>query len=557
MRPDRGGRGRQTVNARELGALERQILGRHPSLWLGVVAVLAPLAVLLVLQYWWLADLEKSSTLARRATLQKRLDVVAKELDLYYTKASERTLNVPAAILTPERVQKAAHFFKQRPMPGVRTLFVVAYTPKEYLWFFDPEGPRMAEPEWSEEHLAVWAAISPWKIAHKRGAALETTTLHVDQRDTAHRIIINPIVDEGSKLVGLAGLVLDQGFLERELLPKVIAEVLPEVAGGKGLVVAVRDGRDRQLLPANPPLDPKDDRVRRHLDFVFTDWTIALQGELASPEQWARTNFYFNVTVSVALAVVLVGGVIVTLRTTLREMRLSAMKNEFVSNVSHELRTPLSSIRVFGEFLRRGRVTDPDKIREYGGHIETESRRLTQLINNILDFSRIESGRRVYTFERVDLEELLTETLSTFAVRLRSSGLELEYEGPGGPLPEIEGDRNALDRAVANLLDNAVKYSDGGRRIVVRLENGGAEARIAVIDEGVGIPKEEHERIFERFHRVSTGLVHDVKGTGLGLSLVRHIVEAHGGSVSVESEVGRGSTFTLRLPLPRTSGGAP
>jgi signal transduction histidine kinase len=235
-------------------------------------------------------------------------------------------------------------------------------------------------------------------------------------------------------------------------------------------------------------------------------------------------------------------------------MKLSAMKNEFVSNVSHELRTPLSSIRVFGEFMRRGRVKEPEKVKEYGTYIETESRRLTQLINNILDFSRIESGRKVYTFESADLEDILAGTLSTFTVRLRDKGFEVCYQGPEEPLPEMEVDPNAIDRAVANLLDNAVKYSNGDRKIHLGLERDADEARISVSDHGIGIPRDELDRIFERFHRVSTGLVHDVKGSGLGLSLVRHIVESHGGRVTVESEIGKGSTFTIHLPFVRPQG---
>lgn len=249
------------------------------------------------------------------------------------------------------------------------------------------------------------------------------------------------------------------------------------------------------------------------------------------------------------LAAVLLGGIALTIRTALREMKLSAMKNEFVSNVSHELRTPLSSIRVFGEFLRRGRVDEPGKVREYGSYIESESRRLTQLINNILDFSRIESGRRVYNFESADIEEILAGTLSSFSVRLRDKGFDVSYQGPEEPLPEVEVDASAIDRAVANLLDNAVKYSDGDRRIQVTLDQADGGLTISVTDHGIGIPRDELERIFERFHRVSTGLVHDVKGTGLGLSLVRHIAEAHGGRVTVESEPGEGSTFTIHLPL--------
>jgi signal transduction histidine kinase len=261
-------------------------------------------------------------------------------------------------------------------------------------------------------------------------------------------------------------------------------------------------------------------------------------------------------TLSALLAAILIVGITLTLRTALREMRLSSMKNEFVSNVSHELRTPLASIRVFGELMRRGRVTEPDKVREYGTYIETESRRLTQLINNILDFSKIESGRKVYDLEPADIEDVVAASLGSFGTRLRNSGVELAYKGPEEALPEMRIDANAIDRALANLLDNAVKYSDGGDLIEVCLWSDEGEAHIAVRDRGIGIPRDEQQRIFERFHRVSTGLVHDVRGSGLGLSLVQHIMTAHGGRVTVDSKPGRGSTFTLHLPIDDHTGAA-
>jgi signal transduction histidine kinase len=266
-------------------------------------------------------------------------------------------------------------------------------------------------------------------------------------------------------------------------------------------------------------------------------------------EQWARWNFNVSLSLSILMTAVLIGGMSFALRTASREMRLSQMKTDFVSNVSHELRTPLSSIRVFGEFLKLGRVTEQEKIREYGEYVETESRRLTQLINNILDFSKIESDRKIYHFECANLEELIAVTLKCYDVQLKQHDIGVLFHPSSAPLPPVLIDTDAIAQAFMNLLDNAVKYSGKGKEIEVRLGLKEAFATISVTDHGIGIPREEQGKIFEKFYRVSTGLVHDVKGSGLGLSLVKHIVKAHRGRVVVESEPNRGSTFTLYLPI--------
>ena len=528
---------------------------KRRTLWLGFLAVLVPLVVLLCLQYRWLVKLEHASTVAQRAALDNYLGAVAGEVELRYRAIAERSLNLPSYVFTKEgALGNAAAYFRKKPPEGARRLFVVDFEGEAAgkPLYFDPECATLEPAPWSPEVRAVYVAASSWQILAHKGGVVEPVSLSVEERDPEHRILLNPITDEDSRVVGVAGMVLDEGWLRAVLLPEAVAQALPSFFPGdrgRDPIVAVTDRDGGEVFStAAAGWAPRAFEAERPLDFAFTDWTLGLTSRHPTAGDWARSNFQLNVGLSALLAAVLLGGVVLALRTASREMKLSEMKSDFVSNVSHELRTPLASIRVFGEFLRLGRVESAAKIREYGEYIETESRRLTQLINNLLDFSRIESGRKSYRFESADLEELVAETLRTFQVRLQQSGFKVAYAGPRCPLP-VRIDPAAIGHAVANLLDNAVKYSGDRREIAVTLARRGEEAVVSVRDWGVGIPRDEQEKIFDRFHRVSTGLVHDVKGSGLGLAIVRHVVSAHGGEVEVDSRPGQGSTFSIRLPL--------
>jgi signal transduction histidine kinase len=379
----------------------------------------------------------------------------------------------------------------------------------------------------------------------------------VDEGDPGHRILLNPVTDEGGVLVGIAGFVVDEDFLRQELLPAIVEKALyaylpPHSKGDIG--VWISDGAGAPVLGEIARAAKAS--AAKPLPFLYSDWTVHLASSGRAEDTWARSNFALNLGLSLLLALVLTGGLFFSLRASRRAMRLSAMKSDFVSNVSHEQRTPLASIRVYAELLRSGRARDMAQVRSYGETIEAETRRLSLLIENILDLSRIESGRRSYRLAPIDLEAVVAETLAAFQQRPGAKDCAVAYHGPAAPLPPLAGDAEALGRALGNLLDNACKYSQGAKEIAVTLVAVGGEARLAVIDHGIGIPREEQARIFDRFHRVGKGLVHDVKGSGLGLAIVRHIAEAHGGRVTVASEPGQGSVFTLHLPLGTAAGDA-
>jgi signal transduction histidine kinase len=232
-----------------------------------------------------------------------------------------------------------------------------------------------------------------------------------------------------------------------------------------------------------------------------------------------------------------------------RELRLSRLKSDFVANVSHELKTPLALIRLYAETLELRRVPSEERKGEYYRVIGKESRRLTQLINNILDFSRIEAGRREYRTVPSDIGAVVRDVVESYRFAIEKLGFSLELS-LGDELPPLELDPEAISQAVINLLNNAIKYSSEEKSIKVSVRRELDRVLLSVSDRGIGIPRSEHRRIFEKFYRVETSLVHTTKGSGLGLALVQHITEAHGGRVELTSAPGEGSTFTLSLPVP-------
>ena len=234
-----------------------------------------------------------------------------------------------------------------------------------------------------------------------------------------------------------------------------------------------------------------------------------------------------------------------------RQLTLARQKTDFVSNVSHELKTPLTSIRMFSELLAEGRVTDRAKQRSYLGIITAETARLTRLINNVLDFARIERGEKKYNFQKCDLVNVARETADTYRPHLEANGFQFASDLPDSPV-FVNGDRDALAQVIVNLLSNAEKYSDSRKEIVLSVEAPTHPlpcVEVKVLDRGLGVPAGCGEKIFEQFYRAHDSLSNGIQGSGLGLTLARQIARAHGGDVVYEPRDGGGSCFTLRLPV--------
>jgi signal transduction histidine kinase len=231
-----------------------------------------------------------------------------------------------------------------------------------------------------------------------------------------------------------------------------------------------------------------------------------------------------------------------------RELEVARVQSDFVAAVSHEFRTPLATMRQVSELLADGRVATDEHRRNYYEALRAESERLSRLVEDLLDFGRMDAGAREYRFQSVEPGALVRAVAGEFATTVRAEGYRIEIAAAPS-LPDVRGDREALGRALWNLLDNAVKYSLDSRTVWVEAAREGHRVAIRVRDAGVGISDEDQRRIFRKFVRTSGAKAAGIRGTGLGLAMVQHIVSAHGGEVHVASQPGAGSAFAILLPV--------
>ena len=490
-------------------------------------AIVVPAVILAVLGYHSLRQWHRSADALLREQSRSMAVMVAEKVDLALRRAEYGAMGRLEALTRSGDAPRDAleAFLKDTPLVAHVALFdrdgrTVYRSPGA------PVGPALGGP-FADLAQSLWV---PGGKAH---------------RIVGDEVVVGCLVEGGGHPAYLALLWLDPEVLRRDVLE-------PALGGPEAPLLTVTDHRARSVYGRTLP-ERAEIVAEVPLSETLPAWRLALyQPAGVSPRAAVeRQIMLFSVAFGLLL-VVIAAGLAATYRLVRRETETARLKAEFVANVSHDLKTPLSLIRVFGETLEMGRVKDEATRQEYYRVITHESERLSRLIENVLDFSRIEGGRRTYDLVPVPVEPLVRDTVESFAWVLAQQGFKVDVAIEPG-LPEVPMDADAVSQALANLLDNAIKYSEARKVITVEagLRNGGLA--LTVGDEGIGIPPEEQERIFDKFYRVGRSETQGRRGSGVGLALVRHVAEAHGGRVSVESRPGAGSRFTLWLPPMRAA----
>lgn len=355
--------------------------------------------------------------------------------------------------------------------------------------------------------------------------------------------------------VSIGGVLFDPDYLKNEFLPNALNAIILENAAESKHdphhqpAIMLHYPKESTPIAASSGWDggpPEVEQIMGENPFHGTVLAIQYPGTTikAMNQRFLRTSYIILGTLSALMVI----GLFFTYRSVTKTMELAKLKSDIVSNVSHELRTPLALIRLYAETLELGRVPNEPKKLEYYRIVRKESERLTALINNILDFSRIEAGKKEYEFRETNLPALVRDTLDSYRYQIEQNGFRYE-EHISDDVPAVRVDREAIARSLLNLVNNAIKYSSSEKYLAVSLYRENGSVKLEVADHGIGIPHSEQHKIFDKFYRVCDPMVHENKGSGLGLSLVQHIVHAHHGEISVESTPGQGSKFSIVLPL--------
>lgn len=533
------------------------------------LAIVLPAAALLGFSIWNLKHIQRSE--AVEAAIQRDFSHVL-------LIAEKKTWHKAISLLDPVRKQFPSPDEDRATIKNKLEQTIADHPEYDFALFYDKKNNllvsraqpgRDADPQFCAaaqqaiNMASSWLPIEATDMAARLRAMAEKDdepvsfysgwTANGDQHDYwSVAYFIPPGVPKDRVVLGVVSY--NEDYLRKIFFPAIMKDVL----NSKSEVLMTADANPPVMMFHSPNestpwvqsanWDGAKPEAERNFQWAFPQLTLAIKYQGTTVADISTRFLRYNYIVLAALSLFMVGGIFLTYRNVSREMTLARLKSDFVANVSHELRTPLALIRLYAETLELGRLSAKEKYQEYFRIIREESERLTALINNILDFSRIDAGRKEYDFQQTDLAELVHSTLDSYRFQIQQNGFGFE-EKIDKDIPPVNVDREAIARSLLNLVNNALKYSKDQKYIAVNLYRSNGSVKLEVQDRGIGIPVNEQEKIFEKFYRCGDPLVHNVKGSGLGLSLVRHIVRAHGGDVIVESVPDKGSKFTIALPL--------
>lgn len=357
---------------------------------------------------------------------------------------------------------------------------------------------------------------------------------------------ITAMVYDRDSVLYNALFILEPNFWAEQLMGKKMRE-FAQNDFRLAVLQSLEQEENSNIIYSTSPFDLTKNYAKKDL-WILSNTQLAIQPNGIGYAELIRKRSQNNLYILLFSVLVLLVGAYIILRNINNALTIAQLKSDFVSNVSHEIRTPLSLIRMYSETLMLGRLPTEEKKQQYYEVIHNEAGRLTYLVNNILDFSKIEANRKTYTMAEADLNQLLKQLLQQYSNTFADQNVTTKVEFSTTPLLVLI-DQQALEVAFSNLIENAIKFSGEEKMITVRshIKNGFAYCNI--IDNGIGIPKNKQAKVFEKFYRVESALTQQTKGTGLGLSLVKHIIEAHKGSITIKSAPKQGSNFIVKLPL--------
>lgn len=502
-----------------------------------------------VLAYFTFRTTLQVDTLRQQSVLEATLALATEKANRLDRRIIDQD-NVVVAVADPARLEELTERWlptARRETPSVRAI-VVLDDSRTVLAFASRASGAFAEEE-GFRRLLTQRIVDDMEVATQPPDELRH--LHREYASQSYLLSYWQRVHGGRRYLIVAWH--DIGRIVRETLPTLTSDPPsaahePTHSSSAASRVNVIDEEGRIIY--GPPLRTGEFTVGVRFPTTLYNWRVQVSPQ-ASEEFASRVQNrrLLEMTMVSLSAIVIVLGAITIVLVSEKERRVSALKSEFVANVSHELKTPLALVRMFAEMLQSGRVQTDAKRQEYLDIIVRESERLSALIENVLDFARLERGRGSYEFAEGDVGDAVTRAANVYRYRAEREGVRLVVDVEPA-LPRAHIDERAIQLAVVNLVDNALKYAPG-EEILVRATSEGHAVRVEVVDRGPGVPPEDRQRIFERFVRLpSRGGPSPVRGSGIGLALVKHIAESHGGRAWVTSSVvdTTGSTFGFSIP---------